>query len=97
MFWVFQGLHGCLEISFDRGVCGAAARLRQTQVVPDARAFPGYIACSSSTRSEIVVPVLTVRGRVMAVLDIDSDHPGAFDDVDRVNLETLCWRIGRIN
>ncbi len=92
----YQGPHGCLEISFDRGVCGAAARLRRTQVVPDVRAFPGYIACSSSTRSEIVVPVLTLQDELVAVLDIDSDQPDAFGEVDRVNLETLCRMVGRI-
>jgi len=92
----YQGPHGCLEISFDRGVCGAAARLRRTQIVPDVRAFPGYIACSSSTRSEIVVPVLTPQDELVAVLDIDSDQPDAFSEVDRINLETLCWMVGRV-
>lgn len=92
----YQGPHGRLEISFDRGVCGAAARLRRTQIVPDVRAFPGYIACSSSTRSEIVVPVLTLQDELVAVLDIDSDQPDAFGEVDRVNLETLCRMVGRI-
>ncbi|NLZ03896.1 MAG: GAF domain-containing protein [Phycisphaerae bacterium] len=92
----YQGPHGCLEISFDRGVCGAAARLRRTQIVPDVRAFPGYIACSSSTRSEIVVPVLTPQDELVAVLDIDSDQPDAFSEVDRINLETLCRMVGRV-
>lgn len=92
----YQGPHGCLEISFDRGVCGAAARLRRTQIVPDVRAFPGYIACSSSTRSEIVVPVLTPQDELVAVLDIDSDQPDAFREVDRINLETLCRMVGRV-
>ena len=92
----YQGPHGCLEISFDRGVCGAAARLRRTQIVPDVRAFRGYIACSSSTRSEIVVPVLTPQDELVAVLDIDSDQPDAFGEVDRVNLETLCRMVGRV-
>ncbi|HPC93736.1 MAG TPA: GAF domain-containing protein [Sedimentisphaerales bacterium] len=92
----YQGPHGCLEISFNRGVCGAAARLRQTQIVPDVRAFAGYIACSSSTRSEIVVPVLTPQDRLVAVLDIDSDRPDAFDEVDRTNLEMICRMVGRV-
>jgi len=92
----YQGPHGCLQISFDRGVCGAAARLRQTQIVPDVRTFPGYIACSSSTRSEIVVPVLTPQDQLVAVLDIDSDRPNAFGEVDRINLETICRMIGRV-
>jgi len=92
----YQGPHGCLQISFDRGVCGAAARLRQTQIVPDVRAFAGHIACSHSTRSEIVVPVLTPQGGLAAVLDIDSDQPAAFDEVDRIQLETLCRMVGRV-
>ncbi|HNY80459.1 MAG: GAF domain-containing protein [Sedimentisphaerales bacterium] len=92
----YQGPHGCLEISFDRGVCGAAARLRRTQIVPDVRAFPGYIACSTSTRSEIVVPVLTPQDELVAVLDIDSDQPDAFREVDRINLERLCRMVGRV-
>jgi len=58
----YQGTHGCLQIPFDRGVCGAAARTRTTQLVPDVRQFPGYIACSGSTRSEIVVPVIAPSG-----------------------------------
>jgi len=77
-------------------VCGAAARLRRTQIVPDVRAFPGYIACSTSTRSEIVVPVLTPQDELVAVLDIDSDQPDAFREVDRINLERLCRMVGRV-
>ena len=91
----YQGPHGCLEISFDRGVCGAAACSGQTQIVPDVRKFPGYIACSGATRSEIVVPVFTPKGRLLAVLDIDSDRLDAFDDIDRINLESLCEMVGR--
>ena len=90
----YQGSHGCLTISFDRGVCGAAARLRQTQIVPDVREFPGHIACTASTRSEIVVPVSTPAGTLTAVLDIDSDQVGAFDDLDRVHLEAICRIVG---
>lgn len=86
----YQGTHGCLTIPFERGVCGAAARLRQTQVVPDVREFPGYIACSSSSCSEIVVPVIALDGTLRAVLDIDSDRLAAFDEVDRINLEMIC-------
>ncbi len=92
----YQGPHGCLEISFDRGVCGAAARSGRTQIVPDVREFPGYIACSNSTRSEIVVPVFAPGGRLLAVLDIDSDRLDAFDEIDRANLETLCEMVGRV-
>ncbi len=90
----YQGGHACLQISFERGVCGAAARLRQTQVVPDVQAFPGHIACSASTRSEIVVPVLSPEGDLAAVLDVDSNQPGSFDEIDRVNLETVCRMVG---
>ena len=90
----YQGGHGCLTISFDRGVCGAAARTRETQVVPDVNEFPGHIACSSSTRSEIVVPVITPEGRLLAVLDIDSDFLNVFDETDRKNLERLCRWLG---
>ena len=91
----YQGGHGCLRIPFDRGVCGAAARQRETQLVPDVEAFPDHIACSSSTRSEIVVPVVTPGGRLRAVLDVDSDQPAAFDETDQEHLETLCRRLGK--
>ncbi|ODT59226.1 MULTISPECIES: GAF domain-containing protein [Paracoccus] len=78
----YQGGHGCLVIPFSRGVCGAAARLRAVQIVPDVEAFPGHIACSSSTRSEIVLPVFGAGGRLIGVLDIDSDRVDAFDQAD---------------
>ena len=92
----YQGGHGCLQIPFERGVCGAAARLRQTQIVPDVRVFPGHIACSATTRSEIVVPVLSPEGDLLAVLDVDSNRLGSFDEIDRVNLETVCRIIGHL-
>ena len=82
----YQGGHGCLTIPFARGVCGAAARTGQTQLVPDVEAFPGHIACSSSTRSEIVVPVFGAGGRLIGVLDIDSDRPDAFTLQDQAAL-----------
>jgi len=91
----YQGRHGCLEIPFERGVCGAAARLRQTQVVPDVTKFPGHIACSAKTRSEIVVPVFDVAGELIAVLDVDSNQLEAFDEIDRINLEKVCAMVGR--
>ncbi len=72
----YQGGHGCLVIPFDRGVCGAAARLREVQLVPDVEAFPGHIACASTTRSELVLPVVNGAGRLLGVFDIDSDHAG---------------------
>lgn len=85
----YQGGHGCLRIPFERGVCGAAARTRQTQFVPDVHAFEGHIACASSTQSEVVVPVLDATGQTMAVLDIDSDLPAAFTQADVRGLEAL--------
>jgi len=90
----YQGGHGCLAIPFSQGVCGAAARTRQTQDVPDVEAFPGHIACSSTTRSEIVVPVLRADGSVLAVIDVDSDRPAAFHPVDRTNLEAIAASLG---
>jgi GAF domain-containing protein len=91
----YQGGHGCLRIAFDRGVCGAAARSKQTQLVPDVEQFPDHIACSSSTRSEIVVPVLTPDDELLAVLDVDSDDRAAFDATDQTYLEQLCQQLGR--
>ena len=90
----YQGGHGCLRIAFDRGVCGAAARTRTTQLVPDVELFPGHIACSSSTRSEIVVPVFAKDGALLAVLDVDSDHEAAFTSVDQTWLEAICKDLG---
>ncbi len=78
----YQGGHGCLVIPFSRGVCGAAARTGEVQLVPDVDAFPGHIACASSTRSELVIPVFGTGGRLIGVLDIDSDQPDAFTQVD---------------
>jgi L-methionine (R)-S-oxide reductase len=90
----YQGGHGCLRIPFSRGVCGAAARERRTQLVPDVEAFPGHIACASSTRSEIVVPIFRPSGEVLAVLDVDSDDPAAFDEIDQAALEELARSLG---
>jgi GAF domain-containing protein len=85
----YQGGHGCLVIPFTRGVCGAAARTGEVQLVPDVEAFPGHIACSSSTRSEIVLPVRDGLGRLLGVFDIDSDQPAAFDEEDARELEAI--------
>lgn len=85
----YQGRPGCLEIPFDRGVCGAAARERRSLVVPDVHAFPGHIACDAAARSEIVVPVFDRAGELVAVLDVDSVEPAAFDETDRKELERL--------
>jgi GAF domain-containing protein len=85
----YQGGHGCLQIPFDKGVCGAAARTGEVQLVPDVDAFPGHIACASSTRSEIVLPVRDAAGEIIAVLDIDSDQPDAFTEEDAKGLSAI--------
>jgi L-methionine (R)-S-oxide reductase len=78
----YQGGHGCLGIPFTRGVCGAAARTGEIQLVPDVDAFPDHIACASSTRSELVLPVWNTKGNLLGVLDLDSDQPDAFTQGD---------------
>ncbi|MCC5971700.1 MAG: GAF domain-containing protein [Pararhodobacter sp.] len=78
----YQGGHGCLVIPFERGVCGAAARTGAVQLVPDVEAFPGHIACASSTRSELVLPVFNANRELIGVFDIDSDQPDAFSEDD---------------
>jgi L-methionine (R)-S-oxide reductase len=85
----YQGGHGCLVIPFGKGVCGAAAATGEVQIVPDVDAFPGHIACSSTTRSEIVLPVRDGQGQLIAVLDIDSDRPDAFDEADAHALRSI--------
>lgn len=85
----YQGGHGCLMIPFSRGVCGAAARERAVQLVPDVEAFPGHIACSSSTRSELVLPVFDGAGALIGVFDIDSDQPDAFTEADATALAAI--------
>jgi len=91
----YQGPVGCLEIPFGRGVCGAAARERQTQLVDDVNAFPGHIACDAAARSEVVVPVLTPAGELVAVLDVDSHQPAAFTPADAEGLEAIAVRVGQ--
>ena len=85
----YQGGHGCLQITFDRGVCGAAARTGQVQLVDDVDAFPSHIACASSTRSELVIPFYDAQGALIGVFDIDSDQPAAFDQNDADQLQSL--------
>lgn len=85
----YQGGHGCLTIPFARGVCGAAARTGQVQLVPDVDAFPGHIACASSTRSELVLPVFERSGAVIGVFDIDSNLPDAFTQTDADMLSAI--------
>jgi GAF domain-containing protein len=90
----YQGSHGCLRIPYARGVCGAAARTGCVQRVADVEAFPGHIACSSTTRSEIVVPISGADGQVFAVLDVDSNAPDAFSAADEAALVDLCEMLG---
>ena len=85
----FQGPVACMHIPYGKGVCGTAWARNATVVVPDVEAFPGHIACSAASRSEIVVPVHGPDGAVIAVLDIDSDRLGTFDEVDQVWLERI--------
>ena len=86
----FQGPVACTRIAFGRGVCGTAWQRRESIVVPDVEQFAGHIACSSLSRSEIVVPVMAHDGEVLAVLDIDSKELATFDDTDRLWLEQIC-------
>lgn len=86
----FQGPVACMHIGFGRGVCGTAWEQGKTIVVPDVEQFPGHIACSSLSRSEIVVPLFSQTGEVIAVLDIDSKELGTFDETDRQHLERIC-------
>jgi GAF domain-containing protein len=85
----FQGPVACMHIPFGKGVCGTAWQRKETIVVPDVEQFPGHIACSSLSRSEIVVPVFSQAGEVVAVLDIDSKELGTFDQTDRIWLEKV--------
>jgi len=84
----FQGLPACVRIALDKGVCGAAARTRQTQRVEDVEAFPGHIACDSASRSELVVP-LVKDDRLIGVLDLDSPRLARFDEEDQRGLEAI--------
>lgn len=84
----FQGLPACVRIPLDRGVCGAAARTRQTQRVDDVHTFPGHIACDAASRSELVVPLVR-HGALVGVFDLDSPDPARFDVIDQEGLETL--------
>lgn len=85
----FQGKPACVRIPLNRGVCGAAASQRETQLVPDVHAFPGHIACDAASRSEIVVP-LVHEGKLVGVWDVDSPVPDRFDEDDRQGMQALC-------
>lgn len=89
----YQGGHGCLVIPFSRGVCGASARTGKVLNVPDVDAFPDHIACSSTTRSELVLPVWNGKGRLLGVLDLDSNTPAAFTEEDEAQLVPLLARV----
>ena len=89
----FQGPVACMHIPFGKGVCGSAWQRKETIVVPDVEQFPGHIACSSLSRSEIVVPVFSQTDEVVAVLDIDSKELATFDETDRQYLEAICGLI----
>lgn len=85
----YQGGHGCLVIPFSRGVCGAVARTQTALIVPDVDDFPDHIACASSTRSELVLPVWNGQGKLLGVLDLDSNTPAAFDETDAARLAAI--------
>ena len=91
----FQGSVACYHIPYNKGVCGTAWARRQTVVVPDVEEFPGHIACSSLSRSEIVVPVFNASNEVVAVLDIDSKELSTFDEVDQYYLERIVRIVSR--
>ena len=92
----FQGPVACMRIAYGRGVCGAAFEKRQTIIVPDVEQFPGHIACSSLSQSEIVVPIFNDDGEPRGVLDIDSRELSTFDTTDKHYLEQICTLLGRI-
>ena len=85
----FQGPVACMHIGYGKGVCGTSWKQGETIVVPDVEQFPGHIACSSESRSEIVVPVKSAEGEIIAVLDIDSKDLATFDEVDKQWLEEI--------
>ena len=85
----YQGGHGCLVIPFSRGVCGAAARTGEVQLVDDVNAFEGHIACATSTQSELVLPVWNQAGTLLGVFDIDSDQPAAFTQDDATQMAAI--------
>ena len=85
----FQGKAACIRIALGKGVCGAAASSRETQLVEDVHAFPGHIACDADSRSELVVPILTTDGILKGVIDLDSPSPARFTQEDAVGIEAL--------
>ena len=91
----YQGGHGCLRIPFSQGICGKAARTKASIIVDDVNQENDHIACSTSTQSEIVVPLIDKNNRVFAVLDIDSDLASAFDSIDKDHLEQICNNVSQ--
>lgn len=89
----YQGTLGCLRISFDRGVCGAAAKAGKTQIVENVHVYPGHIACDSQTNSEIVVPVFNKTNELIAVFDVDSTKLSTFNEVDKLWLEKIINKV----
>ncbi|NCP66759.1 GAF domain-containing protein [bacterium] len=85
----YQGTLGCLHIDFGKGVCGASAKTRETQLVEDVHAFPGHIACDSASNSEIVVPVFDPQKNLIAVFDVDSTEKASFNETDKIWLEKI--------
>lgn len=85
----YQGSHGCLQIPLGKGVCGTVAAERKSILLDDVNSFSSHIACSATTQSELVVPVIAKDGACVAVIDIDSDHPAAFTEVDQLSLEDI--------
>ena len=85
----YQGAHGCLTIPFSSGICGRCAREKKVQNIPDVAREPNHIACSATTKSEIVVPIVDSNDQLIAVLDIDSDTPAAFNATDETNLQRI--------
>jgi L-methionine (R)-S-oxide reductase len=92
----FQGPVACSRIKIPQGVCGACVQRAETIIVPDVDKFPGHIACSSLSRSEIVIPVFDKLNKVIAVLDIDSDDYNNFDETDKLYLEELCALVSKL-
>lgn len=93
----FQGPIACTRIAFGKGVCGTAWKEKKTRLVPDVEQFPGHIACSSATKSEIVVPIFNQNDEVMGVLDVDSERDDVLDEIDVFYLEKISKMITKIH
>ena len=93
----FQGSIACTRIAFGKGVCGTAWKEKKTRLVPDVEQFPGHIACSSTTKSEIVVPIFNQNDEVMGVLDVDSERDDVLDEIDVFYLEKISKMITKIH